>query len=52
MKKSLDKKFTEPSLKIIVFDNVDIITTSQNNDPNQGEWDPQTLIELDSRKEE
>ena len=52
MKKSLDKRFTEPSLGIIVFDNVDIITTSQENDPNQGEWDPQSSNELDLRKEE
>ena len=32
-----------PTIDIIRFFSEDIITTSRNGDPNQGEWDPQVI---------
>ena len=36
--------YEEPQIDIIQFSSTDIITTS--GDPNQGEWDPQTIDEV------
>ena len=36
--------YEEPKIDIIQFSSADIITTS--GDPNQGEWDPQTIDEV------
>ena len=35
--------YAVPTIEIIQFSCADIITTSGNGDPNQGEWDPQFI---------
>ena len=35
--------YENPFIAIIQFSCADIITTSKNGDPNQGEWDPQSI---------